>query len=377
LKKYEAKNRQKITCDKSIEDVLIEKLFSGIEGLSDETHEAFSLNNAYIDENREGDIEIKKTINIFLASTGNQEKELQIVKSELLRKSSILRSRGVQLNLRTWDELSTAYDEIKKLYEFSKEVVSSDIFICLVYDRVRPFTIEEFNNAYKNFLKKNKPKIFVFFKKAPIHPKKIMGEFQTVSELEMEIKMYEPIYNEYSGLEELAVKIDEKLVKLYDFYSQSFGEKQDFGGKSELERDVEEFDIFLAHNSKDKKEVIKLAEQLKLRDLKPWIDTEQIPPGKFFQEGIAGAIPKVKSAAIIIGPNGLGKWQSLELKTFISRCVEEDIPVIPVLLPGVETFPVNLLFLKELNWVKFSENIEEKEGLDRLIWGTTGKKPGK
>lgn len=374
LKKYVAKNRQEITCDKSIAYVSIDKLFSGIEGLSDETGEVFSLNNAYIDQTREEDIEIKKTINIFLASTGNQEKELQIVKSELLRKSSILRSRGIQLNLRTWDELSTAYDEIKKLYEFSKEVVNSDIFICLIYDRVRPFTIEEFNNAYKNFLNKNKPKIFVFFKKAPIQSMKIMDEFQTVDELKKEIMMYESIYNEYSGIKELVVKIDKKLIELYDFYIQSFGEKHDLGEENEYENDIEDFDIFLAHNNTDKKEVIKLAEQLRTRGLKPWLDIEQIPPGRWFQEVIEGAIHRVKSAAIIIGPGGLGKWQILELNAFISRCLDGDIPVIPVLLPGVATLPSNLLFLKELTWVKFSENIEEKEGLDRLIWGITGQK---
>jgi hypothetical protein len=380
LKKYEAKNIQEIRCPKNLDNVLIEKLFSGIEGLRDhETHEFFSLDTVYSDDTREEEIEIKKTINIFLASTGNQEKEIQIVQSQLLRKSNILRPRGVRLNLRIWDELSTVYSEVEKLYAFNKEVSNSDIFVCLVYDRVRPFTIEEFNNAYKNFLNRNKPKLFVFFKKAPIRAKKISEEFQTVDELRKEIMLYENIYHEYIGVDDLEVKInksiDQELIKLFDFYIDLFGQKQRLSAEQEPERNDEGFDIFLAHNSLDKKEVIKLAEQIKLRGLRPWLDIEQIPPGRWFQDVILRAIPKVKSAAIIIGPNGLGKWQILELKTFISRCVDEDIPVIPVLLPGAPALPPNLLFLNELTWVEFSENIEEKDELDKLIWGITGQKP--
>jgi len=138
---------------------------------------------------------------------------------------------------------------------------------------------------------------------------------------------------------------------------------------------VGEFDVFLAHNSKDKPQVEAISKELKRRGIRPWLDKEQIPPGRWFQDIIQQAIPKVKSAAIFIGPKGLGKWQVLELRTFISRCVEENIPVIPVLLPGVTGVPPELLFLKELSWVCFVKSIDETEALDNLDWGITGKHP--
>ena len=112
-----------------------------------------------------------------------------------------------------------------------------------------------------------------------------------------------------------------------------------------------------------------------MRGLNPWLDVEQIPPGRWFQDVIQEAIPNVKSAAIIIGPNNLGRWQALELRTFIGQCVDKSIPVIPVLLPGVETVPDNLLFLRELSWVKFERSINEEEALDGLEWGITGTNP--
>ena len=63
-----------------------------------------------------------------------------------------------------------------------------------------------------------------------------------------------------------------------------------------------DFDVFLAHNTRHKRQVERLTELLKQRGLNPWVDIEQIPPGRFHQDVIQQAIPKVKAAAVIIGP---------------------------------------------------------------------------
>lgn len=136
-----------------------------------------------------------------------------------------------------------------------------------------------------------------------------------------------------------------------------------------------DFDVFLAHNSQERREVNAIAQKLKERGLYPWLDKEQVPPGRWFQDVIQKAIPRVKSAAIFIGPKGLGRWQSLELRVFVSQCVDAGIPVIPVLLPGVNSVPSDLLFLRELKWVPFLQNTDETDALDNLVWGITGKHP--
>lgn len=145
--------------------------------------------------------------------------------------------------------------------------------------------------------------------------------------------------------------------------------------KFRAKADIGEFDVFLVHNNADKEQVIAISERLKTRGINPWLDSEQIPPGRWFQDIIEKIIPNVKSAAIIMGKKGIGKWQTLELRTFISQCVEKDIPVIPILLPGVTQMPPGLLFLKELNCVFFKDNIAETEAIDNLEWGITGEKP--
>ncbi|MDM8532809.1 toll/interleukin-1 receptor domain-containing protein [Anaerolineales bacterium HSG25] len=140
--------------------------------------------------------------------------------------------------------------------------------------------------------------------------------------------------------------------------------------------DEYEFDVFLAHNSKDKPAIRKIYEYLKSKNLRPWLDEEEIAPGRSFQEIIQAAIPKSHSVAVFIGEHDLGNWQSLELKVFISQCVEKDIPVIHVLLPetSFEQFPERLLFLQEFHGVDF-KSIDDQDALDNLEWGITGKKP--
>jgi TIR domain len=129
------------------------------------------------------------------------------------------------------------------------------------------------------------------------------------------------------------------------------------------------FDVFLAHNSQDKPQVEYLANLLRARGIRPWLDKDQIAPGSWFQDAIQAVLPNVKSAAIIIGPGSLGRWQKLEIRTFVSQCVENSKPVIPVLLPGVKTLPDTLLFLKELQFVQFQRTIDESSALGNLIWG--------
>ena len=129
-----------------------------------------------------------------------------------------------------------------------------------------------------------------------------------------------------------------------------------------------------AHNSHDKPAVEAIASELRRRGLNPWFDKEQVPPGRWFQDVIQQAIPQVKSAAVILGTKGIGRWERVELRSFISQCVDVGLPVIPVLLPGVNQIPDDLLFLKELSWIRFKTETNEVEVLDALEWGITGRR---
>lgn len=136
-----------------------------------------------------------------------------------------------------------------------------------------------------------------------------------------------------------------------------------------------DFDVFLSHNSKDKPFVERIAELLRQRGLNPWLDKAEIPPGMSFQKYIINGIKQSKSAAVFISTNGLGDWQEQELLILNNRRVKKNLPLIPVLLPGLNVIPDEpdvLLFFSELNWINFNENVDELEPLEKLIQGIKG-----
>lgn len=134
----------------------------------------------------------------------------------------------------------------------------------------------------------------------------------------------------------------------------------------------QKFDVFLCHNSEDKSDVIKIAEQLKSSGLKPWLDIWELQPGAIWQYALEQQIEKMNSAAVFVGANGLGPWQSEEIYALLQEFVRRQCPVIPAMLPKTGKQPVLPLFLRSRHWVDFRS--ETPDPLKQLIWGVTGQK---
>ncbi len=134
------------------------------------------------------------------------------------------------------------------------------------------------------------------------------------------------------------------------------------------------YDVFLSHNSKDKPAVREIAEALRNREIVPWFDLDDLRPGVPWQDELEKAILAIPASAVFVGNHGMGPWQKPEVRACISKMVERGRPVIPVLLPGAPDKLDIGIFLAENTWVDLRQGITA-DGLDRLIWGITGKKP--
>lgn len=139
------------------------------------------------------------------------------------------------------------------------------------------------------------------------------------------------------------------------------------------------FHVFLSHNSKDKPDVKRLGEALKIRNLTVWLDEWELRPGLSWQDALEDIISNCKSAAVCVGDNGIGPWEDPEMKALLRRFVAEKktgniLPIIPVLLPGAPDDVKLPLFLEGFTWVDLREGLK-KDGLDRLEWGITGVRP--
>jgi len=135
------------------------------------------------------------------------------------------------------------------------------------------------------------------------------------------------------------------------------------------------FDVFLSHNSKDKPTVRQLAEALQRRGLKVWLDEWELVPGRPFQRALEEIIQTTRSAAVLVGKDGLGPWEIPEMEGCLSEFVSRKLPVIPVLLPDAPSQPNLPLFLKGFTWVDLRAGGLSDVNLDRLEWGITGQKP--
>ncbi len=135
--------------------------------------------------------------------------------------------------------------------------------------------------------------------------------------------------------------------------------------------EVAEFDVFLCHNSEDKPAVRDLAQQLRERGLRPWLDERELRPGLPWQRVLEEQIQSIPAAAVIIGSH-VGPWQDQELAAFMRQFVRRRCPVIPVLLPGAER-PELPAFLDGMTLVDLAAS--DPDPLDQLEWGITGRHP--
>ena len=105
--------------------------------------------------------------------------------------------------------------------------------------------------------------------------------------------------------------------------------------------DKDKHDVFLSYNRKDQDAVRRLANKLKHRGLKVWIDECELAPGQPWQPALQEIIKSVKSAAVAIGKDGVGPWQNLEIQELVSELVDlvtdklRDIAPVEVFVPKV------------------------------------------
>jgi hypothetical protein len=132
-----------------------------------------------------------------------------------------------------------------------------------------------------------------------------------------------------------------------------------------------EFDVFLSYNREDREAVRGIAIELSQRGIMPWFDQWELRPGFPWQRLLEEQIASIKSAAVFVGPAGIGPWQRNEMDAFLREFVERSVPVIPVLLTGAKE-PTLPPFLKNMTWVRFSSG--EFDPIEHLLWGITGER---
>jgi hypothetical protein len=135
-------------------------------------------------------------------------------------------------------------------------------------------------------------------------------------------------------------------------------------------RDI--FDVFISYAHEDARSAIELAESLRQRGIRPWIDVWELAPGKPWLAEVSSQLANVSAAVVVLGPSGIGPWQQDEAQYLLQQFFARHCPVIPVLLSGSRD-PELPAMLAGMQWVDFRRPYPEP--LSQLIWGITGVRP--
>jgi hypothetical protein len=161
-----------------------------------------------------------KKIKVFVASSGSLNEERKEIEDYLFQKNDTLIDEGIYLQYNVWEKASSGFSPTRIQDEFNKDLVyESDIFICLIKEKVGKFTQEEFDEAYRRFKGGEKPKImYIFFKElAESEKQEIFDDntksqtFQAVRDLKQHIGEIEQMYSQYSNKDDLIRQVENNL----------------------------------------------------------------------------------------------------------------------------------------------------------------------
>ncbi len=138
-----------------------------------------------------------------------------------------------------------------------------------------------------------------------------------------------------------------------------------------------QYDVFLCHNSKDKRAVDKIRELLQSRKITCFIDKHSLESFQDFEKQLEEAISQARSAAIFLGKSGWGSYQLKEIDLFTKKLTEyPNYRMGLVRLPGCPDdisiyLKGKLSGIKAHHWVDFYQ--EDVDPIEKLVEGILGK----
>jgi len=196
-----------VSCNESGEALKISELLFN-NGLADPVkNNAFSKSDK-IETN-------KKVLRIFLASSSELEKDRKEIREFISVENDRLIDEGIYLKLIQWEYFLDAMSTTRLQDEYNKEVEKCDVFLGLFFTKVGMYTLEEFEKAYGQFIKTQRPKIFTYFKTSKVDIEKInQQDVTSKTEFQNRLKSLGHFPTKYKNISDLKFKLKAQLEKL-------------------------------------------------------------------------------------------------------------------------------------------------------------------
>ncbi|MHC1778221.1 MAG: hypothetical protein AB9834_22670 [Lentimicrobium sp.] len=163
-----------------------------------------------------------KVIRIFIASSSELREDRDQFQMFIGRENDRLFTKDIHLKLVQWENFLDAISNTRLQDEYNLAIKNCDIVLCLFFTKVGKYTAEEFDTAYQHFKDTQKPKIWTYFKNAPLNTGSITEEINTLLQFKKKIRNLGHFYTEYTNIDNLINKFRDQLDK---FLTQIEGEQ--------------------------------------------------------------------------------------------------------------------------------------------------------
>ncbi|MEO8109348.1 MAG: hypothetical protein ABI594_04920 [Ginsengibacter sp.] len=152
-------------------------------------------------------------IKIFLASSAELKSDRDQFKIFIYEQSIRLNKQGIILEIVQWENFLDAISDTRLQDEYNKALRECDIALCLFFTKVGKYTGEEFDTAYQVFKDTGKPKIWTYFKDAPVNTGSITDEINTLISFRKKIGDLGHFYSVYTNIDNLLNQFRNQLDK--------------------------------------------------------------------------------------------------------------------------------------------------------------------
>ncbi len=154
-----------------------------------------------------------QSIKIFLASSAELIADRDEFRKFISGQNDRLHKQGIYLEIVQWENFLDAISETRLQDEYNKALRECDIALCLFFTKVGKYTGEEFDTAYQVFKDTGKPKIWTYFKDAPINTGSITDEINTLISFRKKIGDLGHFYSVYTNIDNLINQFRNQLDK--------------------------------------------------------------------------------------------------------------------------------------------------------------------
>lgn len=163
-----------------------------------------------------------KVIKIFIASSSELREDRDQFQLFIGQENDRLLTNDIRLKLVHWENFLDAISNTRLQDEYNLAIKNCDIVLCLFFTKVGKYTAEEFDTAYQHFKDTQKPKIWTYFKNAPLNTGSITEEINTLLQFKKKIGSLGHFYTEYTNIDNLINKFRNQLDK---FLNEIEGER--------------------------------------------------------------------------------------------------------------------------------------------------------